>query len=273
MTPQTDPLDDLADDSAIDRLIQATLGVEPSPEFLTRVRAAIATATIDQEIQDDLNVDPSPEFVAQIRQRIQEDAPTHVGSGLSRIGRGFSRIGVASGFSRIGVGSGFSRIGVGSGFSRIVKSPWAVGAGALATAAVLALLFVSPVNDPLTVAPISEHHNPGQAGSHTPVRSDIALSAPSPIRSGPLAAAAVAPRELIPITPSMRVVAATPRETEPVPVATPSEIEGLRQLVAAARRGLVDDSLMALPTLDSEQPLDAVPPLSIASLSIDALDH
>ena len=242
MIEPNDPLDD----PAIDRLIQATLDVEPSADFPTRVRTAIAESTIDQQIQADLNQEPSAGFVARVRQRIEADEPS----------------GVESGFGRIVVGSGFPGLSGVDG-RRIVRWQW-LGAGVLATAAVLAFLMVRPANDAVTLAPRS-----------TQARSDIALPAPLPVPSpAPTAPPSVSPQDVVrPVTSRTRVVAQAQPEMEPVPVATRSEIEGLRQLVAAARSGLIDDSLAALPTLDSEQPLAVVPPLSIASLSVDALDH
>jgi hypothetical protein len=65
-------------DAEIDRLVQSSLNVEPSPSFLSRVRAAVAETTVDQEIQDALNIEPSPEFVARVRTRLAEETPVRV---------------------------------------------------------------------------------------------------------------------------------------------------------------------------------------------------
>jgi hypothetical protein len=87
----------------------------------------LSDAQLDRELEAALGVEPSPEFLARVRTRVARE-PLTVESGFSRIVEsGFSRIG-ESGFSRIGE-SGFSRIGE-SGFSRIpqlaFEPMWAV---------------------------------------------------------------------------------------------------------------------------------------------------
>ena len=98
---------DALSDAQLDRELEAALGVEPSPEFLARVRTRIA-------------VEPEPS-----RWRI------------AVVASGFSRTGVASAFSWMRKAQAF----VESGFSRILKHSveplWAVGIAGIVLAVVV----------------------------------------------------------------------------------------------------------------------------------------
>ncbi len=64
------PAPERFDEVTLDRLIQETLRVEPSPDFAARVRARIAESAFDTDVREALNVEPSPEFVARVRAEV-----------------------------------------------------------------------------------------------------------------------------------------------------------------------------------------------------------